>query len=214
MINIVIAFDNENPVLGQYFNDCQEDLAALLDEQSHLIESCLKVPSPQCNVAYIDTTIPIINSNPFVFVAYTHGIDNGLRCDRTSFVSVDNCHHFINSLFYSTACLVGKKLAPELIDKGCKAFIGFKEESKVIFNEVSYRKTFIECDNYALMMLLTSDASVGQAFEAMKNHYTNKIDRAVELGEDFIFISFLRENRDALVCLGDKELKKEDFFVP
>jgi|GEM_PF-930325 len=214
MINIVIAFDNQNIVLGQYFDDCQKDIVTLLEEQNQLVKSCSKVPSPQCNVAYIDIAIPQINSNPFIFIAYTHGMDDGLKCSGDSFVSVDNCHHFINSLFYSTACLVGKKLAPELIDKGCKAFIGFKDESNVIFNEVSYRETFMECDNYALKMFMTSDKTVGESFNAMRNHYTNKIDHLMELGEDPLFIGALTANREALVCLGDKDLKKEDFFAP
>jgi hypothetical protein len=212
MINIVIAYDNQNAGLGQYFEDCQKDIVALLEEQGQLVNSRSTVPSPQCNVAYIDIAIPQINSNPFIFIAYTHGIDDGLKCNGVSFVSTGNCHHFTNSLFYSTACLIGRKLAPELINKGCKAFIGFKEESEV-FQNASYRKIFIECDNYALKMFLTSDTTVEQSFNSMKNHYTNKIDHLMELGEDPLFIGALIANREALICLGDKNLKKENFFV-
>jgi hypothetical protein len=212
MINIVIAFDNQNAVLGQYFEDCQKDFVNLLDEQNHLVKSCSKVPTPQCNVAYIDIVIPRINSNPFIFVAYTHGVDNELRCNGVPFVSVNNCRHFVNSLFYSTACLIGKKLAPELIDKGCKAFIGFKEESEV-FQNASYRQTFIECDNYALKMFMTSDTTIGKAFDSMKNHYTNKIDYLIKLGEDPLFIAVLIASREALVCLGNQNLRKEDLFL-
>jgi hypothetical protein len=212
MVNIVIAFDNHNAVLGQYFEDCQKDFVDLLDEQNHLVKSCSKVPSPQCNVAYIDIAIPRINSNPFIFVAYTHGVDDGLKCNGVPFVSVSNCRHFVNSLFYSTACLIGIKLAPELIDNGCKAFIGFKEESEV-FQNASYRQTFIECDNYALKMFMTSDTTVGKAFDSMKNYYTNKIDHLIELGEDPLFIAVLTANRESLVCLGDRNLRKEDLFL-
>ncbi len=212
MINVIIAFDNHNTVLGQYFEDCHKDIVALLDEQNYMVKLCEKIPSPQCNVAYIDITIPQLNPNPFVFVAYTHGVDNGLMCGGSSFVSVSNCHHFTNALFYSTACHIGKKLAPELINKGCKVFIGFKEESEV-FENASFRQTFIECDNFALKMFITSNASIGQSFDAMKNHYSNKIDRLIELGEDPLFISALAANREALVCLGDKNIKKEDLFV-
>lgn len=213
MINIIIAVDDQNCHLGQYFEDCRKDIATLLDEQTQLVKSCSKISSSQCNVAYIDITIPQINSNPFIFIAYTHGIDNGLKCQGASFISIDNCHHFANSLFYTTACLVGRELAPELINKGCITFIGFKEESEV-FHNVSYRNTFIECDNYALKMFMTSDTSIGKAFNSMKDHYTNKIDRLMELREDPLFIGALTANREALICLGNKELKKEDLFVP
>lgn len=213
MINFVIAFDNQNASLGQYFEDCQKDIVSFLDEHKHLIKSFSPIPTIQCNVAYIDTVIPLLNSNPFIFIAYAHGKDDALRCSGYSFVSKDNCHHFSNSLFYSTACLIGRKLAPELIDKGCKVFVGFNEETTVIFENPPYRRTFMECDNFAFKMFIISDSTIGQAFDAMKSYYTNRIDRAIELGEDILYISFLRENRDALLCLGDMDLKKEDFFV-
>jgi hypothetical protein len=211
MINFVVAFDNQNAELGQYFNDCKNDIVNIFDEQNGLVHYN-EVPTPQCNEAYIDVEIPQLNSDPFIFIAYTHGNDDGLMCNGGSFVSIDNCYHFINSLFYSTACLIGKNLAPELVNKGCRAFIGFKEESE-IFKNASYRQTFINCDNFALKMFITSDASVGESFDAMKNHYTKEIDRLTEFREDPIFISVLVANREALVCLGDRELRKEDFFV-
>lgn len=212
MINIVIVFDDQNENLGHYFADCQKDIEMLLEEQSQLVKSYSKVSSRKCNVVYIDSAIPKLNSNPFVFVAYTHGIDDGLQCWGALFIFENNCHHFTNSFFYSTACFIGKKLAPELIANGCKAFIGFKEES-VVFKNSSYRQAFIECDNYALKMFMSTDKTIGQAFDSMTNHYTNRIDRAIKFGEDFLFIGALTANREALVCLGDRSLKKEDFFV-
>ena len=212
MINIIIAFDNQNTSLGRYFDDCQRDITNLLAEHSHLLKSCSIVPSSQCNVAYIDFTVPLLNPNPFLFISYNHGAEDSLKCAGISFVTIENCHHFTNSFFYSTACLIGKKLAPELIRNGCKTFIGFKETTEV-FEHVSYRQTFIQCDNFALKMFITSEATVGESFEAMKNYYTNQIDYFMELGEDINFISALSANREALVCFGDKDLKKEHLFV-
>ena len=214
MIKFVIAFDNQNTKLGQYFEDCKNDIAALLEEQSHLVKYHSQLPSNQCNEAYIDIAIPQLNPNPFIFVSYTHGTHNGLICNGNYFVSIVNSCYFANSLFYSTACFVGRKLAPELINNGCKTFIGFKDESKVIFENPVDRKVFIDSDNFGIKMFLTkSDATIGQSFESMKNYYTQKIDYYEYTLKNTIMASFLRENRDALVCLGDKNLKKEDLFV-
>jgi hypothetical protein len=213
MINFIIAFDERNSVLGGYFEDCKNDIARLLDEQRHLVKYCKQAASNQCTAVYIDLTIPQINDNPFVFIAFTHGDDDGLICNKNAFVSTENSHHFRKSLFYSNACLIGGKLAPILIEKGCKAFVGYKEEVKVYYENEVFKRIFMECDNFALKMFLTSDSTIGHAVESMKNHYTKKIDYALELCEDTLFISFLREDRDALVCLGDKELKKEDLFI-
>ncbi len=212
MINFVIAVDDQDAALGAYYADCNQDIAALFEEHDTLIRSYSKITSTQCNVAYIDIVIPQINMNPFIFIAYTHGVNDGLKCNGGAFVSIDNCRHFINSLFYSTACLVGERLGPELINKGCRSFVGFREESEV-FQNTLYRQTFIECDNFAIKMFLATNASIGESFEAMKDYYTRKIDRLIEFGEDPLFIGALTANREALVCLGDKALKKEDFFI-
>ncbi len=78
MINVVIAFDNQNASLGSYFEACQRDIVTLLDEQQHLVKSLSSFTSRQCNAAYIDIHIPLLNHNPFMFVAYSHGANNGL----------------------------------------------------------------------------------------------------------------------------------------
>ncbi|GHT04357.1 hypothetical protein FACS189423_06920 [Bacteroidia bacterium] len=214
MINVVIAFDDKDAALGKYFEDCQEDIFFILEDQSVFINSCFRVSQLKCNVSYIDTVISQLNCDPFIFIAYTHGIANGLRCNENSFVSVANGHHFSNSLFYSTACHIGKSLAPELIKKGCKAFIGFKEASSVIFKNANYRKIFLECDNFALKMFLTvPNTSIKQAFDAMKNYYTTKIDYLRDVLEDPIVAGYLLANREALICLGNENLKKEDLFL-
>lgn len=212
MINIVIAFDNQNTVLGKYFEDSQMDIRMVLDEQPHLLISYTFLPTDHCNEVYLDETIPQLNSLPFIFIAYTHGTDNGLRCNGSSFISKHNCAHFKNSLFYSTACLIGKELGPELIKRGCKTFIGFKEESEV-FENAAFREIFLECDNYALKLFMISNSTIGQSFDAMKKYYTDKIDRLMELGEDPVFISSLTANREALVFIGDENLKKEDLYL-
>ncbi len=212
MINFVIAFDNKNSELGTYFEASHEDIKNLLEEQQDSVNSCLGISTVTCNMAYIDIEIAKLNQQPFIFIAYTHGLDNCLKCGGNPFISIDNCHHFSNSLFYSTACLIGRKLAPELIKNGCKTFIGFKEESEV-FQSDRYKQIFIECDNYAIKMFLTSNNSIGDSFDSMKRNYTNKIDYLHQIGEDPLFIGSLIANRESLIFLGDKSLKKEDFFI-
>lgn len=209
MIEFIIAYDEENDSLGNYFNDCQQDITDLLENNVNV--TLQHIPSRQCNAAYIDIRISALTPNPFIFVAYSHGIEDALKCKGDSFISLNNCHHFIHSLFYSTACLIGRELGNELITKGCKAFIGFIEKSTVSFVE-QFQRTFIQCDNYALHAFMTMDnITIGGAFEMMKDFYTSQIDRILELG-DPICAGYLMKNRDALVCLGDKNLKKENLI--
>jgi len=157
--------------------------------------------------------MPNLNSYPFILIAYTHGFENGLRCNGSTYISNHNCNLFRNSLFYSTACLIGKELGPALIENGCKTFVGFNEESEV-FEKVYFRDICLNCDNYALKLLMISDKTIGQSFEAMKRYYTDQIDHLIEIGEDPVFIASMRANREALVCIGDRNLRKEDLYIP
>lgn len=211
MIKVVVAYDH-NCDIGQYFEDCKNDIVDFFDGLDDLEKAYTEIPSIRCNVAYIDMIIPQLKTHPFIFIAYTHGKHDSLLCAGNSYVSLANSHHFENSLFYSTACLIGKELAPDLINKGCKAFIGFEEESETPESPSPYKQMFIECDNYGIKHLASSNSTVGQAYEAMQNNYTNKIDYLTNIGEP-LFASILRVNRDALICMGDKNLRKEDLFI-
>jgi len=211
MIRVLVAYD-QNCSIGQYFEDCKNNIIDFFNGLEDLEKTYTEIPSARCNVAYIDMTLPLLKPQPFIFIAYTHGLNDSLRCGGTHYVSLANSHHFEHSLFYSTACLIGKELAPDLINKGCKAFIGFEEESETPEDASSYKQMFIECDNFGIKYLVSCDSTVGEAYEAMLNNYTNKIDYLTNVG-DPLFASILRVNRDALVCMGDMNLRKKDLFL-
>lgn len=190
---------------------CREDIVELINEQ-RIANSIIEITSNLCNIAYIDNLPSLCLDQPFVFIAYTHGSENGLVVNGNSFVSRNNSHYFKDSLFYSTACLVGKGLAMDLIGEGCKAFVGFSEESEV-FAKSHIRKIFIDCDNYALKMFLTTNATIGDSVKAAKQYYSSKIDKLLEFKENVLFVSALVNSRDSLICEGNKDLIKEDLFI-
>lgn len=115
-------------------------------------------------------------------------------------------------MFYSTACLVGKKLAPDLINKGCKAFIGYKEEI-FAYKQNEKKEISKNCDNAGIMAFLSDDITIYEACERMKSYYTQQIDRLEDV-KDMLFAGNLIHARESIVCLGDKNLKKEDLCVP
>jgi hypothetical protein len=213
MINFIIAYDNQDANLGQYFGDCKNQLLEVLREQDGLVNGeVYEIFGNKCNNAYIDMLIPQYQPNPFIFVAYSHGNERALCCGNNNYVEKDvNAHHFVNSLFYTTACSVGKELGAHLVENGCLAFVGY--DDTVSAYRLTEKKDISEkCDNAGIIEFLSADITIWEAYMRMRNYYTLQINKFENL-EDMIFAGDLVEARDALVCLGDKNLKKEDLFI-
>lgn len=211
MINYIVSFDNLNPSLGKYFYECHEDFHNFIIEHPELLNDYEEIPTSKTYIHYINKTTIKYNSKPFVYIAYSHGNSTQFGCNGIPYICSLNAGCFINSFFYSTACLTGKKIAYDLIDKGCKVFVGYKEPSHV-FTKDEYRKISINCDNYAIKMFLLMDVTIGEAVNSMKRYITREIDKLDAKAEDPIYISALIANREALVCLGDSSIKKDDIY--
>jgi hypothetical protein len=211
MTNIIIAFDDKDENLGDYFSTCQSDISGFFSDHYQIIKkSPLLVPNEKCNQAYIDIEIARINPAPFVFIAYSHGNEHSLRCNKNSYVRKgSNTKQFTNSLFYTNSCLSGKELGIELVNNGCFAFIGYEEESNAFLNE-EYYTISVNCDNSGLKTFFTDNIPVSIAFERMKSYYTNNIDKYESI--DPFFAAQLVKNREALVLHKNKDIVKEDLF--
>jgi len=212
MINFIIAYDNSDANLGAYFEECKNHLLGVLTEQSGLANEIREICGNRCNDAHIDILIPQYNSNPFIFVAYSHGNEKALYFGNCRYVEKDvNIHNFANSLFYTTACSVGKELGAHLIENGCLAFIGY-DETVSAYKLTEKKDISKNCDNAGIIEFLSDDITIWEAYMRMRNYYTQQINKFENL-EDMMFAGDLVEARDALVCLGDKNLKKENLFV-
>jgi len=212
MINFIVACDNQDANLGIYFDDCKNQLLGVLTESNHLVnEKVCEIEGHQCNNVYIDTIIPTYNTRPFIFVAYSHGNEKALCRKNTSYVEKNvNAFHFINSLFYTTACSVGQELGSHLIEMGCLAFVGYTSEVYA-YKQSEKKEISKNCDNAGIIAFLSEDISIFEASTKMKKYYTQAIDRLHNF-KDMLFAGDLVEARDSLVCLGNGNLKKEDLF--
>lgn len=207
----MVLCDNLDLNLGAYFSRSEMDFYDFINEQTCLIKNYEQIYSNQANLDNINLITSKYNNKPFIVISYTHGAPTKLSCNGVPLVYSSNTHLFANSLFYSTACLVGRQLAYELINNGCKTFVGFKEESLVPVNE-EYHTIFINCENYALKMFLLMNVTIGDAFNSMKNYMNQQIDKLIEIYGDPICASFLNANKEAFICIGDTTIKKEDMF--
>jgi hypothetical protein len=203
MIDCVIAFDEKDTELGAYFLACKENLASFLEEQQ--ISNLVEIPANRCNQVYMQHKIEHA-TKPFIFVAYSHGLENALVCQGEGYVKAnENTSLFTQSVFYTNACLSGKILANDLIDNGCLCYIGYEESINVLLANPGIS---IKCDNYGIMLFVGGNLTIYEAFQAMKKYYTSESEKL-----SFVDAAELTYARDSLVFLGNKELKFTQLFT-
>ncbi len=211
MIRIVASIDEKDPKLGHFFSECGQRLQTLLAD-SNLLNGHFQINSQRCNSAYIEIALPQkVENKPFIFIAYTHGNENALISQGSQYVYGDNVHVFNGSLMYSMACLTGKTLGGLLIESGCRTFIGYTEPS-MAFLEKGYKEITINCELSGLNCFFNSALTIKECFDKMKSYYAFQIDQ-LSLCADVLARANLVANNEALILLGDPNVKASDFDI-
>lgn len=209
MISVNIAYDNKDSGLGDFFQRCKQDLLDYLEATNGGDYTVDEIHTGRCNEVYIQHRISSLNTNNFLFVAYSHGDADCLTAGGAPYIHLDsNAHLFSNSFFYAVACSVGAHLGQNLIDRGCHVFIGYKDTFYFLNRQFELA---IKCANIGIKMFL-SGRSVGEAFGLVEKFYNQEIDKLVAFN-DIMAAGFLINNRNALVLLGNNDLTIDDFNV-
>jgi hypothetical protein len=212
MISVNIAFDDKDSELGTFFQECKQDLVDFLERRrvdngdDYTID---EIHTSRCNEVYIQERISSVNSNNFLFVAFSHGDEDCLTASGTAYIHSDsNSHLFSNSFFYAVACSVGARLGQNLIERGCQVFIGYKEPFCILHQREHLAVNYA---NIGIKMFL-SGHSAEEAFRLIERFYTQEIDKLVGFN-DIIAAGVLMGNRSALVLYGRNDLTINDFNV-
>lgn len=206
MINTIIAYDNNDLVMGDYFDQSHNDIISCIEVISSVANNSIN--GLDCTEIIINENIKRLNGVKFIFIGLSHGNENELISHQI-FVSNNNVNLFFNSFFYTSACLTGHSLGNLLIKSGCLTYIGYKDEVTV---HVDYYRVFYECENYGIKSFLSNDEEISYSYTKMINYYDQEIDR-LTLGniEEVIAASYLISNRDCLIMLGEKTITRNDF---
>lgn len=212
MISVNIAFDEQDSGLGDFFNQCKQDLIDFLEHMSathgngYTID---EINTGNCNEVYIEQRIAGLNTNNYLFIAYSHGDADCLTAAGAAYIHSDsNTHLFSNAFFYAVACSVGSRLGQALIDRGCHVFIGYKDTFYILHKRLQLA---INCANIGIKMFLSGN-TVEEAFRLIEKFYNQEIDKLMNFN-DVIAASLLVKNKNALVVLGNNNLTINDFNV-
>jgi hypothetical protein len=213
MIKIVIAYDDNDIDLGDYFEESFRYLVKNIEAANETPTSVIR--GLDCTEDNINNAIAPVNANPFLFVGISHGDITGrfLLTSNDTYVSSDNALNFCNSFFYSTGCNIGQDLGLDLINNHCKVFIGYDGPSYAPLDE-QYNLLFIECELYALIKFLINNEPIIKLYTEMLSVTQDKIDWLTDQNE-IIEAMNLQDNKDCMILLGDeaKVLTKNDFDI-
>ncbi|RKO69243.1 hypothetical protein D7322_23730 [Sphingobacterium puteale] len=197
MINLFLAFDEEDGSMGTFNQGCLEDFETYFHKDHPIKPSYIR--SRTLNPVNIEINLDRLKTKSFIFSAYSHGLDDRLVIKDSPYIDDTNVNLFKNSLFYTVSCSSANILADRLIENGCHCYLGYK----CLFNYWDGYREFSECANFGLFKIFDGVDSRG-AFDRMLEKYNECIDRLVEENIDgFMQAALLRENRDGLVHKGN-----------
>jgi len=192
MVNVILAIDDEDTILGEFYTECLNDLENFENDRCAITS----LRSRRLNDLAISVSVP--RDSKFVFMAYSHGSDSELLVGgmRPYISETSDLTLFKGSFFYTCSCNTGKRLGHSLINHECISYIGYKEKFEIWdFN----RAPFVECANYGYKLFVQGE-NVQTILEQMKGKYDEKIDNYTN---DYFGAVHLLANRNALLGLGD-----------
>lgn len=193
MINILLAFDEEDENIGSFNQGCKEDYETYFSGSDY--KNITYINSNSLNS--LNVQIKSEEEQPFIFAAYSHGEKYRLFAKEGDYVSSTvNITSFKNSFFYTVSCHTASQLGLELITNGCKCYFGYK----TLFNSWLGFKDFSECANFGFFKFIEG-ITTDDIFKQMMTKYNHHIDSLYK--NDFFQASLLRENRDGLIKLGE-----------
>jgi len=194
MTNLIIAYDNTEVNFERLAKNIK---TAFIRNSNYCIN---EITHPDLNINNINSILNENKNELFIFVAFSHGIKNGLLIEKNLgfYAEISNSQKFNNSIFYTFSCSTGLNFSDALISNGCLAFYGYKGE--VFFlNEPLFITANIDIVNSGLKNLIENQIFDKNSYENAKNIILDKYDQYIENEADLDFIRCWSKNLLLLV---------------
>ena len=198
-MRIILAYDDQDASLGTFFQACAQDITQYI--QQHTSFQISSIDSNSLSMEAIDKEVTTMDE-PFLFLAYSHGIEDQLCCDnycREAYVKTPgNTYLFSRSFFYTFSCKTAEILGEVLAQNQQMVYIGYtgvvEGDNDMIMNDL------VECTNYGVKLFLQGKSQY-EVVSGMWEKYTDCLVKWLDLDEGKAVI--FRRNRDALCPRGE-----------
>lgn len=193
MIRIILAFDEQDVSMGSFNRGCLESYQEYFGDNDERVTIIKSAQLNELNIKFQTD-----GKQPFIFTAYSHGNQNGeLHSINGVYLSTTvNNTLFTKTFVYTVSCHSGKKLGEELVNNGCTTFFGYK----TVYQYWDGYVCFPECANFGFFLFIEGQRS-NDIYNEMITKYNDCIDKTYQ--ENYLVASLLRDNRDALIHLGE-----------
>lgn len=207
MINLVLAYDDNDSELGLYFEEGFNQINLNISQLNFI--TLKSIQGLYCTLANTNGIVRALNHQPFIFVGLCHGSRKELVANE-AFVDFDSSSNYNNSLFYTVACSSSYSLGKKVITEGGKCYVGYFGKSYATYED--FNATYIECENYAINEFLRTDKTIGETFEEMKELFNDKIYE-MYLSSEILVAMELERNLNNLSIRGDRTLTRNHFRI-
>ena len=197
---IFIACDNEDKLLGHFFQSCHDIIREAAVEKGFDYESLTSQHLTKGNVN--DHTS---KAEEYVFSAFSHGSDNSLLCGKDSYIKTnDNVKNFYNSVFYTFACYTANGIGKEFQDTYVLGYFGYNNQAWVI---PCFEDIFVECATKGLISYIE-----GKTLKEAKDDLIAEYDKHLKNAKVNPIYACLLKDKQALVTIinnGEKTINDD-----
>ncbi len=206
-MNILTICDNNDTKRGEYFSTSEQNL---IDKLQPNISSHQSLKTKDCQKS-LDNYTPNFNGKPFLCVAYAHGNESSIAVDNENYIHFENSYLFNQSFFYACCCLSAKQLGQQMMDNGCKVFLGF--ESTISSCNPEAEGIYQDCENAFMTFFVNEGLNIQECLKKVEEKYTEGIVH-LSLSYGLFETSILQGNYNAfrVFCTNDDfSITKDDF---
>ena len=192
---IYIACDNEDKVLGHFFQSCHDKIREVAVEKGFDYESLTSGNLTKENVNNYTS-----EAGEYVFSAFSHGTDDTLLCGKDVYIQAnDNVKNFYSSVFYTFACYSANGIGKEFKESYVLGYVGYNNQAWVV---PAYEDIFVRCATKGLVSYIE-----GKTLKESVNNLITEYDNSLKNAKMNPIYGLLLRNKQALVTIVNSEEK-------
>lgn len=159
----------------------------------------------------------LLKANPDLVVFNGHGSESSVsgQGGEALIVAGENERLLVGKIVFARSCLSAKKLGKSCVEKGAKAYLGYKEDFVFLFDREKEKKPLQ--DQTAALFLVPSNRAIESLLEGQTSGEANKNGKdafqenilalltSETSREDSEAVRYLVWDRKHQVCVGDKK---------